>query len=155
VTRRTASAAVVRVAAAVLVIALSGAPGVAALHAPAEHHRCSCKHDVEHECDCGGCRRRSLEARASDAASPPCHREGAKKELEAESRTRKPRSEPCIDGGCGGEGVPALSFARSEPYLVRPVPVVVVYDRAETFAYPDAVPHPRVVAPEPPPPRSA
>jgi hypothetical protein len=155
VTRRTASAAVVRVAAAVLAVALSGVSSIAAQHAPAGHHRCSCKHDADHECGCGGCRRRALAARASDAASPPCHREAAKTALEAEARTRKPRSEPCIDGGCGGEGAPAVTLARSEPYLVRPGSAVVVNGRAEALVTPVAVPHLRVVAPETPPPRAA
>jgi hypothetical protein len=142
-----------RAAAAFLALALSGAAHVGAQHAPARGHHCSCKHDAEHECDCGSCRRRSLEARASDDAAPPCHRAAARKALAEHSQ--KPRSVPCVDGGCGGGGDPTLTMPAPEPYVLRTIPGVMLRPMVEPVAISDGSAALRVIPPETPPPRLA
>ena len=75
-----------RLAAALVAVVLSGAPGVLAAHAPVEGHRCACRaHVGERECDCAICRKAWLSAQASDESLPPCHRKAANGAL---ARTR-------------------------------------------------------------------
>jgi len=118
-------AAIARVSAAILALALTGAPRLAALHAPPEAHHCACpaSRDGHHECTCALCRRASLAARASNDALPPCHRAAARDALsDAEKGSREM---PCIEGTCGDPVGQVVTVHGGEPYcLPRTTPIV-------------------------------
>jgi hypothetical protein len=108
-----------RVAAALLVVALSGLPRLAAQFAPADCHVCRCKaHEPGHECPCALCRKAALEARATNEKSPPCHRAAARVEL---ARSKRGPCDPVVDGNCGGTGHTPFVLGGVEPFLVSSV----------------------------------
>lgn len=146
-------AALARIAAALVAVALSGAPRVVALSAPPERHRCTCPVHAggEHACDCALCHKAALASRASDPGLPPCHRAAAQRELTADARN--PASAPCIEGTCGSGARPTQTLAGVEVFCLSPSgpAVVVVPERPVPTC---AAPAPeRATEPETPPPR--
>lgn len=144
---------VARVAAALVAIALSGAPRVAALHAPAKRHVCTCAHAGDHaQCGCVLCRRAAIAAQASSASGRPCCRSAARQQLAAE---RRAPAVPCVEGTCGGGAQAPVTFAGVEPFCPPRQPVFAGRVTAEPIRHAVAPPRERAVAPETPPPRSA
>jgi hypothetical protein len=145
-----------RVAAAFVALALSGAPRVLALHAPAEGHRCSCKAQLHghRECDCAICRKAALSARASDERLPSCHRAAARKASSPDG-TRGSQDVPCLERTCGGEGRPAMTVAGVEPFCVRAQGQPFLARSTEARPILAERPCERALRPETPPPRAA
>lgn len=151
-------ASVSRAAAALLALALSGAPRAAQAVQLEKPHRCQCKHGAGERCSCPVCGKRAREARRKAAhEAPPCHRAQAEQALAAEEeRERHDRDVPCFRGPCGDPGdVPPPTRASAETFTLPDPPLI---GRAGTSG---AVPAPAlrdgvgVPAPEPPPPRAA
>lgn len=148
-------AAFARLAAALVAVTLTGAPRVAAMHAPAEKHRCTCQAHAgsHHECECALCHKAALTKQATDESLPPCHRTAAKKELAAGAG--RPRGAPCIEGTCGSTTRPTLTLAGVEIFclpasgaLVLAVPERRLPEVGEPLTE-------RVLEPETPPPKRA
>lgn len=144
--------AAARVVAAAVAVMLSGAPRVAALHAPVEGHRCTCRvgSGGEHRCTCVQCWRLAQAARSSDAKLRPCCRADARKQLAAEHRGAGAR----CDGVCGDGARPPMNVAGAEPFLLlgRLTPGLPL---TRALFAPRAEPGPeRSLEPETPPPRS-
>lgn len=149
----TRAPAAVRVVAAVVAVMLSGAPRVAALHAPVEGHRCTCRAGAggEHRCSCVLCWRLAQAARSSDAKLRPCCRADARRQLAAE---RRGGGAPCVEGVCGDGARPPVNVAGAEPFMLlrRTTPGLTL---AQALLAPPAEPAPeRALEPETPPPRS-
>lgn len=143
--------AAARLAAALVALALTGLPRLAAVHAPAAGHACTCPARAEHRCACALCRRAALAARATGAARPCC-REGARKELAAE---RGAPGAPCAEGTCGDGARPPVTFAGVEPFFPPPAPVLPLALRDEPLRRGPARAGTRSLEPETPPPRRA
>jgi hypothetical protein len=144
---------VARIAAAMVAMVLSGAPRVAALHAPGKRHVCTCAHAGDHaQCGCVLCRRAALNARTSSPSARPCCRGAAKKELAAE---RRAATTPCVEGTCGAGAQPSVAFAGVEPFCPPRQPVDRLRGTAEPLRQVTAQPRDRAVDPETPPPRAA
>lgn len=95
-----------RLAAAVLALALSGAPRLLSdFHARGEHRgarRCQCpRTGGAHECACPTCRRAELARVADVDKMPPCHRGLARHESAQEAGHKRGLSGPCLTGSCG------------------------------------------------------
>lgn len=146
-------AAVARIAAALVAVALSGAPRVVALHAPPERHRCLCRAHAggDHACDCALCRKAAIASRASDGTAPPCHRAAAQKELAAE--TRRPGGAPCLEGTCGSGARPTLTVAGVEAFCLPATGPLVVAAPERPVPRCAAPLAERALEPETPPPR--
>jgi hypothetical protein len=117
--RHARTAAVARFAAALVALALSGAPHVLAMHAPPERHRCSChaQGGAHHECECAICRKEALAAQATDESLPPCHRVAARKALSGRAEAGgRGHGAPCIEGTCGREGRLPVLVSGVEPF---------------------------------------
>ncbi|MBI5069944.1 MAG: hypothetical protein HZB56_17050 [Deltaproteobacteria bacterium] len=152
-TRLAHTSQVARLAAVLVALALSGLPRAAALAAPEEAHRCSCRAHGDHDCTCAKCaaiaaRRRAAEA---GAATPPCH--AAPAGVATPERHTPPG--PCITGSCGAPEEPRPAVNGVDPFTLpagapRPAPPPVA-------ALPGALPGPQhqPQPPEPPPPRAA
>jgi len=147
---RARTLAVSRLAAAVVAFALTGAPGLAGLHAPEREHRCTCRSSAgRHECACARCH--AAAQRAREERSPPCHREDARGPAPA----RRGGSAPCWTGSCGAPdgatgaplGLEAFTVPR-EAMLPAPPPAGRVTLRASEA-------HDLLLSPETPPPRAA
>jgi hypothetical protein len=150
------SSAVARASAALLAVALSGAPRVAALHAPIEGHHCECRSGGEHHLDCAACRRTALAARAGDAKLPECHRAAARKALaEREPAGGAPGGGPRLERACGGSSQPALTAGGIEPYLLPAAKAPAFAPRGERTPAAGTGASERPLAPETPPPRPA
>jgi hypothetical protein len=152
--RHARMAAVARVGAALLAVALSGAPRVAALHAPVESHRCTCAaHGGERACECALCKKAALRAQASDESAPPCHRLAAKKAL-ADAGRSGGGDAPCLEGTCGsGIGHAVMTAASLEPFCL-PTASSLVPARASEIRRTSGGDAPaRALVPETPPPR--
>ena len=149
-------AALARIAAPLVAVMLSGAPRIAAMHAPAERHRCACRAHAsgERECDCAICRKATLAAQASDERAPPCHREAAKKAQAAREASR-PADGPCIEGTCGTGSRPAVTVAGVEPFSPPAPQRFTVVPRCEALSPAIAPGCTRSIEPETPPPRVA
>jgi hypothetical protein len=149
------SSAVARVSAALLAVALTGAPRVAALHAPGEGHHCECKSGGEHHLECAACRRAALAARANDAKLPECHRAAARRALGQREPAGGAPSAPCLERACGGSGQPALTAGGTEPYLLPAAKAPAFAPRTERTPAPSDGARERPFAPETPPPKPA
>lgn len=153
--RRARTAAAARAAAALIVVALSGVPRVASLHAPVKGHVCTCGTHAgkAHQCSCVLCRRAALSALASAKHLPRCHRDAAREQLAADE-SRVPGS-PCLDGTCGDGAQAPLTAAGVEPFCLPLQPVLALV-LAEEMRRPGSGSAPtRAFEPETPPPRSA
>lgn len=148
------SSAVARASAALLAVALSGAPRVVALHAPVEGHHCECKSGAAHHLECAACRRAALAARANDAKLPECHRAAARKALGQREPAGAP-SAPCLERACGGSGQPALTAGGIEPYLLPAAKAPAFAPSTERTPAPSDGARERPLAPETPPPKPA
>ena len=106
-----------RLAAVAVAFALTGAPGIAGLHAPEPEHHCSCRAGGRaHECGCSRCHAATGPAKpASGERSPPCH--GAVPGRPAPAPERD-RSAPCWTGSCGSTDPAALSPLALEAFTV-------------------------------------
>jgi hypothetical protein len=145
-----------RLAAALVAVALSGAPSVLALHAPVEGHRCVCRaHAGERECDCAICRKSWLSAQASDENLPPCHRAAAKGALARAKGAGSRDGAPCLEGTCGNLGHPTMTVAGIEPFCLPGGAAPALAVTRETRPPLAARLHGRARAPETPPPRAA
>jgi hypothetical protein len=156
VLRQTRTAAVARIAAALVAVTLSGAPRALAIHAPVEGHRCTCKAHAggHHECECAICRKAALRARASDESAPPCHRDAARRAL-SRSESSGSRDVPCVEGTCGAGERPVTAAAGVEPFCIpaqRPAAIAGAPEAREIAAEPV---HDRPLEPETPPPKAA
>jgi hypothetical protein len=149
------SSAVGRAAAALLAVALSGAPRVVALHAPAEGHHCECKSNGEHHLECAACRRAALAARSSDAKLPECHRAAARRALAQRERAGGAPNAPCLERACGGSGQPALTAGGIEPYLLPAAKAPAFAPCTERTPAPSDGARERPLVPETPPPKPA
>jgi len=129
--RRSLTGATARASAAILALALSGAPRIAALHAPPEAHHCACPagKDGHHECSCALCRRAALAAKSSNDALPPCHRAAALDALTAADGAS--REVPCIEGTCGNEDGHGLTVPGGHPFCLPVVKSLVHLIRVE------------------------
>jgi len=95
-----------RAVAAVVALALSGAPGLAARLRPDAAHVCQCRaHGEKHRCACPICARLLREARRGAVEKlPPCHRGVVLAELaEEEALDALAAARPCLKPTCGGE----------------------------------------------------
>jgi len=142
-----------RLAAVLVALALTGLPRLAALAAPEEAHRCSCRaHGSEHDCTCAKCAAIAAKARqAAEAATPPCH--APPPGVAAPQRQAPPG--PCITGSCGApeeprpavNGIDLFTLADEAP---SPAPPPTAALRAPL---PGPLQNPQL--PETPPPRAA
>ncbi len=152
--RQTRTAAVARIAAALVAVTLSGAPRVLAIHAPVEGHRCSCKAHGggHHDCECAICRKAALAAQASSENAPPCHRAAARR---AQSESPGSRHVPCIEGTCGSGARPLITPAGIEPFCLPAQRVVILASGTEAQPVAADTVRDRSLEPETPPPRAA
>ncbi|HEY6002771.1 MAG TPA: hypothetical protein VIV57_07835 [Anaeromyxobacter sp.] len=149
------SSTLARVSAALLAVALSGAPRVLALHAPLEGHHCECKSGGQHHLECAACRRAALAARSTDAKLPECHRAAARKALAKGEPAGGAPNAPCLERACGGSGQPALTAGGTEPYLLPAAKAPAFAPRTERTPAPSDGALERPLAPETPPPKPA
>lgn len=138
-----------RALAAVVAVALSGAPRLAAALRPSGEHVCQCRaHGERHRCACPVCARLAREARRGAVEKlPPCHRELARAELaDEDAREALAAALPCFMPTCGGEearaGAPAgdTYLAPRPPSLAPPRGVEHLVARAVRAAELPAVP---------------
>jgi hypothetical protein len=149
--RRTAAA---QLAAALVSVAISGAPRLAAAHAPAPVHRCTCPASAgRHACECAMCRQQALAAQSADDRLPRCHREVARKELSRE-RARS-RAAPCLEGTCGAIDDTAPLPPALDPFCAPAPRALARAGRAAPLATPPAGGAARSLEPDVPPPRPA
>jgi hypothetical protein len=145
---------VAQLAAALVSVAMSGAPRVAAAHAPDPVHRCTCPASAgAHACECAMCRHQALATLSSDDRLPRCHREMARKALSRE-RDRS-HGAPCLEGTCGASDEAAPPPPAVDPFCPpasRALPRAV---RAAPLASSRAAGTVRTLEPEVPPPRAA
>jgi len=143
-----------RLGAALVVLALGGAPALAS-HAEKEgEHRCQCRHGAAERCECPICARAARKAaRAEAEQAPPCHRAQLLAALEKDEPSQPPG--PCVKGRCGGAEERAVPVQGVDPF---PLPLETVWADPPPRGAPDpwsgaplAVP----AVPETPPPRRA
>jgi hypothetical protein len=123
--------AIARASAALLAVALTGAPRVLAMHAPVEGHHCECKSNPDHHLECAACRRAALSARASDRKVPECHRAAARKALGEQERNDGAPGGSCLERACGGSSQAALTASAVEPYVLPSTTPLAAADRGE------------------------
>jgi hypothetical protein len=155
--RQLTSCALGRLAAALLIMSLSGAGGLLPRAEAAEHH-CQCSlmgKGGRHQCECPICRLAALRAASNDASAPACHRAAALRALEEEVARPKNCGGPVLSTGCddshrylgGSSGIE--QFVLPSTIVLRHVPTV------ERRGEPLRAPSPAVVLPELPPPRAS
>jgi hypothetical protein len=144
-----------RVAAAVLVLTLSGVARLAISEASAAEHRCCCKAGARHACDCPICKSAAIAARLKASERlPPGERASVRAAIARETRQQAP-GRPCLTSPCSSpERCPTLAGG-ADPFLL---PVERIALSAPGRGSPPSRPAqareaPR--APEPPPPRAA
>jgi hypothetical protein len=146
-------AALGQVGAMLVVLALTGAPRVAALLAPPERHACRCSEHLPGEaCTCPICRTAALEATADDASLPPCHRAAARKALASEPRPA-PAGAPCATGSCGALDPRPVAASGVEPFVLPAPPAALRAPLVARLVERTARPSQVARAPETPPPR--
>jgi hypothetical protein len=142
-----------RALAALVAVALSGAPRLAASLRPEAEHVCQCRsHGERHRCACPICARLLREARRGAIEKlPPCHRGIAAAELaEEDALDALAATRPCLKPTCGGEDTELLAppgdvyVAAAPPRLPPPAgaePLAPAPVRAaEAAAVPDVPP---------------
>lgn len=139
-----------RLAAPVLALALTGAPGLAELHAPEAEHRCTCRTVAGvHECACARCH--AAAARASEERSPPCHRAAPGTPAPPKRDVRL----PCWTGSCGSPDPVTASPLALEAFTVPEAAALPAPRPSGRVTCPAAEGHELSRSPEPPPPRAA
>ena len=142
-----------RAVAALVALAISGAPRVAAAGRTGREHVCQCRaHGEGHRCACPICAEQARRARRGGIAKlPPCHQKLALAELEREEQGARSDGEtPCLKPTCGLDD-PEAGAPSAETYVApRPTtlrlpdsaePLVPASDDArETPAVPDLPP---------------
>jgi hypothetical protein len=144
-----------RVAAGVLVISLTGAPGLAAALAGPAEHRCTCAaRGGDHRCECPICRARATHAHRAEAKRPPCHGPAVAAPARQEKERPAPAGAPCLTGACGAPDGPRAVVTGLEPFTLAQhgAPPALVPTSLVAVTLDGAREVPR--APEPPPPRS-
>jgi len=142
--------------AAFVALSVSGAPQLAAAHAPKPPHRCGCRaKGGKHVCECVVCQRLALAAQASDETLPPCHREAARASLTKQERRPGRDAAPCMRGVCGRDDGHPMTFGGGDPWVVPARAARGPSVRAEPHLARSAPERWRDLAPEPPPPRRA
>jgi hypothetical protein len=145
------SLAVGRLAAMAVAFALTGAPGLAELHAPEREHRCTCRAAGRvHECACPRCH--AAARAAGEAPTPPCHR--AAPGAPAPAATRDPAA-PCWTGSCGAPEAPVTSLLALEAFTVPAGSRLPAPPPAGRVLLAVGEPHELLLSPDPPPPRAA
>jgi len=145
-----------RVAAAALILALSGAAGLAP-RASAAEHRCQCQGMMvggHHVCSCPICRLNALRATAYDRKAPPSRRVAAMQALSREMARPENGGAPCCSSRCDDSGgLPGVSPSADPftlPRLSLPMPSALALEHAEVSSAPVT----RDFLPDSPPPRS-
>ncbi len=142
----------VRVIAALVALALSGAPRVYAMHAPAQTHRCECKaHGAGHECSCAACRK---PAAVPARTRPSCHPAPAQATRDRDRHGRRSTPGPCVEGTCGGGAFSAVLPGGGEPFVRPPAPELLVAEHVEGVREAAARLADHVRDPKTPPPRA-
>jgi hypothetical protein len=151
------TATLARAAAALLALALSGAPRAAVSLAPEKPHRCQCRHGAGERCTCPVCGQRARRAQhAALAELPPCHRAVAAEALAAEDEhERRHREVPCLQGDCGATDPAAPPRASTETFTLPDPPLLGPAGSGPPVPAPAARRGVGAPAPEPPPPRAA
>ena len=148
--RRFHLSALSRLSAALVALALTGAPALAAAAAPRPVHRCLCPRGAGH--DCAHCHPTGPAASAGDDALPPCHRATAGKA----QRERRAGETPARLGHSCGDPETRLGWTPTpEPFLLPgDSPAHLIAPCGAVVAGGDS---PRLDGPAPakPPPRSA
>jgi hypothetical protein len=149
-------AAAAKLAAALVAVTLSGVPGVVAMHAPAEGHRCTCKAHGggRHECECANCHKAALAEQASDRNMPPCHRAAARKAL-SQRESSGSRDVPCVEATCCAGKRPVMTIGGIDPFCIPARTLVAIAGGPEAS---EPVPRRfegRSLEPETPPPKAA
>jgi hypothetical protein len=146
-----------RVLAAVMAVALSGAPRLAVALRPDAEHVCQCRaHGERHRCACPVCARLAREARRGAVEKlPPCHRAMALAELaEEEARDALATALPCLEPTCGGEEAQA-GAPTGDSYLAPRPPSLAPPRGAERLVAPLVREADLPAAPDVPPPKRA
>lgn len=143
-----------RLAAAVLALALTGAPGIAGLHAPEAEHRCTCRAEAGvHACACVRCHAAAAAARrASEERAPPCHRAAPSRPVPPPERDGRA---PCWTGSCGSPDPAAASPLALEAFLVPAAAALPAPPPAGRVALPAGEGRELPLWPDTPPPRAA
>ena len=121
-----------RIAAALLILALSGAAGLAP-RARAAEHRCQCQGMMvngRHVCSCPICRLAALRAAARDRAGPASRRQAAMKALDDATATPESGGSPCYSSQCDHSGNFPGTRPGTEPFALPKLPEL----RIETVA---------------------
>lgn len=142
-----------RALAALVVLAISGAPRLAVAVRTGTAHVCQCKAHGPHRCACPICAEQARRARRSAIEQlPPCHQKLALEELAREEENEKSDGAiPCLEPTCGFDQSPGAAPDAPETYVApRPVnlappepaePLAPASDAArETPAVPDVPP---------------
>lgn len=141
-----------RVAAALVALALSGAPGLASLHARGREHRCTCKAGGRaHECACPVCH--AAARRADEERLPPCHREAARQPAPARSAERA--AAPCWTGSCGDREDGGIALSPLDAFTLPAATRLAAPRLSGRIAPERPSGHELLLAPETPPPRRA
>lgn len=145
-----------RVAAAVLIVTLSGAAGLVPTAHATEHHHCQCASmgkGKQHQCSCPFCRLSALRAAANDGSLTPARRAAAREALRKEAE-RPANQGPCVSSRCGGTSTFVRSNSTVDPFLLPRLPVLCYAPTVERAHEPARAPARGASLPEIPPPRS-
>ena len=108
-----ARAVLSRVAAVMVSLALTGAPGLAGAWAPAPAHRCHCAHGASRACSCPRCHAAAAqELAARDEKLPPCHR------LAAQTGRARDAARACAGPSCGDPESRAVPPSGTDPFIM-------------------------------------
>jgi hypothetical protein len=145
-----------RVAAALLVLSLSGAMGLVP-RAEADEHHCQCSlmgKRGQHQCACPLCRVAALRAAANDPSAPPCHRAAAQQALEEELARPENGGGPCLSSDCDRPRSYLSANASTEPFVLPAATVLRYVPTVERRTEPRRAPPGHASLPELPPPRA-
>src|ERR1700694_3236771 len=142
-----------RVAAALVSLALTGAPELAAALAPAPAHRCQCARGAGHECSCPHCAAAAGKERApKDGGLPPCHRFATPTRQAKRSRSA---TAACVSTSCGAPEARLAPRSGIEAFIIPEPPAALLSPPLGDVVGMHHVPCCRREKPETPPPRSA
>ena len=143
-----------RAAAALLILALSGAAGLTP-RAAAVEHRCQCRGMVggHHVCSCPICRLAALRAAARDRTAPPSRRVAAMKALDEQLARPENGGVPCCSSRCDDSSGPAGVSPSVEPFTLPRLPSLARSPMVLEHAHASGAPVTRDTFPENPPPR--
>jgi hypothetical protein len=144
-----------RAAAALLILALSGAAGLVP-RAGAAEHRCQCRGMMvggHHVCSCPICRLAALRAAARDRTAPPSRRVAAMKALDEQLARPENGGVPCCSSRCDDSSGLAGVSPSVEPFTLQRLPSLARSPMALEHAHASGAPVTRDTFPESPPPR--